>query len=416
MSSVQTLPPELWLIIFDFVVAASIGLLQHSNHITFPEALDQFRHPWTYPPTGIPSLSSVRLVCRAFNDLVAPTPYLFLKSKDTPISNGTRAVFISSRKDAQVLLEHLLVEPSKSQRIVMLDMAVYNSNPYLPVLFDSLCENAHSLPNLESLTLTLPVYDARARPLPKFWSRLNNSFPHLVCLVLLGRLKLVSEPEPVIFERLKIIDFDNALVEWALQFPMLRHAGFTTDYSASRFTRWGFLESLLIRGVEDYTSRFDFWDLVPRLVLLGVPSKSAGAFAGVLPSQHPLQHLYIYVGTVPRNDHDRDPEREDKELAWLKAVLKKLPTVKRLTLAYPPVSNYRSSSIWGDFDEEELALMGFIRDHSHMQGSHKDRRMVLRRLDINPRIDPPIGATSRHNGARAGWDRFSGFVSRKFHF
>jgi hypothetical protein len=413
MSSVQTLPPELWLIIFDFVVASSIGL-QHSNHIAFPESLHRFRYPWTYPPT----LSNIRLVCRLFNGLLAPSPYLFLKSRDTIIPNSTRAVFIYPHKVSLVLLQHLLAEPSKTQTIVMLDLTVFD----YPNLFSS--TSSVRTPTLFPISkaLTSPFrFTTLGRayyPISGAVSITLSLASYVSCCEAGRSFRQNSSRLIIVFERLKILDFDGTFAEPKLHFPMLCHAAFAfvTNPSASLFTVWALLESLLIREAETYSSRRDFWDLVPRLVLLALPSQSVELFASVLPFQHALQHLYIYVASAPRNDHYQNPERKNKELVWLKRVLGHLPTVKRLTLAYRPVSNRRSSSIRGDFDEEELALMGFIRDHSDVRSSHRGRRTVLRRLDSEPQIEPRIGAVSQGKGIRAGWDRFSGFLSCKFHF
>jgi len=424
-SSSDVLPPELWLIIFEFVLTSGVDLVDRPNHLNFPTISEELRSPWSHPPRGIPALRNLRLVCRTFNSLLRSSPYLILKKRDTPITpNAARAVYISPCGEAKAYLERLLAEHLFSQRIVILDIPgrEYRNSP-VPMVFDFLCENSHLLPGVRSLALGLHHYTSVAPTTPKFWRRLNDAFPHLVCLTLRGSLKTAMEDPvepPVVFKNLEILDHDTLSSDPNVYFPILCHVAFNSiiPYQLQRFTGLRSLRSLLARK-SFYVGRIFEWDFFPGIKLLGIPGEHVYELSR-LPPGHPLEHLYVYIGTVSRNDHYHDPDRKAKELAWMKEITERLPTISQITFAYPLPSEYLSSAVWGDFDEDELGILGLERVYCPELGRSESRDAVFRRVGAMHQ-ETLLTVTSRGffeiaehaKGFRADWNSFLLSASHK---
>ena len=394
------LPPELWLIIFDLVIESGVDLLDDCDFLSFPGVLNRLRYPWTYLPKGIPALRNLRLVCRSWNELLKAPPCFVMKKPNTPVPGGVRAVYIYPCEESQSYLQRILAEPLKSRRIVILDLPgpeTFRSR--VPFIFDFLCENSHSLPSVRSLTLGLHVHPPSAPRTPRFWMRLNDAFPHLVALVLRGHLNTLVDntSNPVVFRKLEISDHGMLYPDSSVHFPVLKHAAFDHMYvfQSTGFTGHPLLESLIFRCIFSEGPKV-IWRLVPHLRLIALPSETVNSLAS-LPPEHPLQHLYIYVESIPSNQQHLSDNRRKRELTWLKAIVTRLPTISLITLAYEPRKEVTPGLIRGDFDEKELKRMGFTSSQRRLSG--RGRAIVLRRpqdlVHSQPLIDTLVDTVSQ---------------------
>jgi hypothetical protein len=408
MRTAEILPPELWIIIFDLVLESGVGLLDLCDPFLVPEVLNRIRNPWRYPPTGIPAIQNLRLVCRNFNALLEPSPYFAMKHIDTPITRA-RAVYIKPCEEVQMLFHRLIAEPSKSYRIVILDLPgpeYYDS--FVPEMFDVLCEHSHSLPSVRNLTLPLGQKVSTVPGVGSFWKRLNNAFPDLVCLVV--RCALLSEyptDSPITFKNLLILDHDNIHPDPLVHFPVLRHAAChsTVWYNLYPELISGrrSLETLLIRDA-CYHGRGFAWNLVPQLKVFGFPGSAVNRLPG-LPVGHPLQHLYLYLDIPRKSEYFHEDARKMVELGWLEDILRRFPTIMQITLAYQPSRDSIPVDIWGDFSEQELIRLGLTREYTSSGGHNADWRTILRlsRVDAEPQT----------KGFGARWDSLRRFTSSR---
>jgi hypothetical protein len=223
MSGLPKLPAELWLVIFDLLIGPSLSPAALCNLTNFPEISLHLRHPREYAPIEHPYLQ-LRLICRAFKDLLGPSPYFFVKNATNPIPATATAVYTFLNEAPLSHLRRVLRDPYRARRIVTLYITCHNSRESM-VPFDFLCESSRALAGLRNLTLS--IFYIHPRPLKvQIWSRINKAFPLLVSLVLLPALKRLEatavdtghETSPVVFEHLQIMD-TGCIIPSLMVFP-----------------------------------------------------------------------------------------------------------------------------------------------------------------------------------------------------
>lgn len=223
------------------------------------------------------------------------------------------------------------------------------------------------------------------------------------------------------FEELEVVDFEYPVIGFAFHFPAVRHVAFghLTPWNTPDFEAIAQLESLLLRSV-NFRAPLDL-NALPSLRFLGVPARQLNAF-GPLPPNHPLRHLYVYVGTVPRNDHTGHPNRDFDQSEWIKQTMRHFPSITRLTLLFSSGENWLVDWIDGYFKEEDRELLGLeIQSSSH--GYQRVNRRVVYRHDLTiakPAVKEPEPQTQekvvkQQKGWQARWSRFYQSRLRKLH-
>jgi hypothetical protein len=88
------LPPELWIVILDMVIAEGIIQLDQCDHITFPydhDFLARGRGPYLF----YRSYHRLCLVCRSFNAMLGAGPHGFLHPSSFPFPTSIKALRIT---------------------------------------------------------------------------------------------------------------------------------------------------------------------------------------------------------------------------------------------------------------------------------------------------------------------------------
>jgi hypothetical protein len=316
------LPAELWLIIFDIVVAEGIIRLDHCDHTNFPYIWVSFfasaRHFQSFD-----SYWQLRLVCRKFNRLLGAFPWQsFSNSTLLPCSISTRALSFDFKTLSKPHFQRLLAETPTCERLVYLDVR--------GGLFEDLSDFLHAaraFPNVQRLTLRLVNWSSYARPQVSFWPHLPRTFPSLVTLSVVTThpwvaLELEVGNEVVSFEKLEILYFNGVIKYSGSRFPRLRHASVwqCTRPELEILTRSPNLESLLIRSYQDL--RIDVTSCL-RLKLLGIPHQLS---SDVVPlrSDHHVEYIWLY-----RTLSLRSPEFSEQ-------LLRSVPKVRRITVEVSP--------------------------------------------------------------------------------
>lgn len=218
---------------------------------------------------------------------------------------------------------------------------------------------------------------------------------------------------------MEILDMDQMIPESTVHFPILRHAAFdnVSNSTLSRFTDWVHLESLLIRGI-DTATRFT-WEMVPKLRLLGIPGRRVFTFPP-LPPDNQLQQLHIFVGTLPRDDHNQVAIANNyaRQMAWLTKTIKRLPTISRMSFEYHTEGNTQVNWIGTYFDEDDLGPLGLEVNAGAAHGNYHNSPylVVLDRVPVRPAIvedEVPVPPQPVPKGLRADWKRFRQFASSK---
>lgn len=411
------LPPELWRIILGFAESLNISPQSYCSYLNFPGIDLYLRFPHDYSAPRSPWICSLRYVCRTFNAILEPRPFFYinLNIKDLNIPSNARAIYASPYGDSLASLQRLLLEPPKCSQIVMLDLPRCDqstSNPSTP--FGLLCKHANTFSSVRSLTLG---FTDRVFKIQDLWTRIHSSFPELDCLVISGEIPW-SLPHPVVFKNLEILDLKHVPLRLQIHFPAIRHASFghMGRKSMAMFGDLPQLESLLVQG-RNYDTEIQ-WELFPNLRLLGLPGRKMDLVPH-LPVDHPLRHLHVYVGTIPRDDHNGYPNREAEQSTWIKQIIERLPTITRLSLAFDKRENWLVNWINGEFSEEDCELLDLNMDYGYKsRGSPKG--IVYRRTGNRPHApesDGPSGHESekRTKGLRAKWDKFYNSTFHKMH-
>jgi len=409
------LPPELWLIIFELARGTNIGPQQHCNYLTFPFINLHLRRPSEHRFMIHSWPRNFRLICRYFNTLLKPLSSFFMKDADTSIPTAARALYILPQQNPQPCLQRLLADPSISNRIVLLNLPGqegFSRSP--PADFDFLYDNAPSLPAVRTLALCVWVAGVTTPPISGFWGRLNKAFPLLTTLVLRGGLATTYPDAAVVFENLEILDWDFADPHASLYFPLLRHASFgrLSYFEHKYLASWPQLESLIIRDINGWEQIE--WSLFPELRLLGLPAQRIDTVPP-LPPDHPLQHLYVFIGTRPRDDHNQHLFSYEVRLTWLKETLQRLPTITRISMWFDKRPPNQLDWISGYFHEEDLELLGFTERDFPNPNRENGSHVVFQRLKIEPEAIMSAEHVVRSGGFRTGWNKFVQSASRRFH-
>jgi len=265
-----------------------------------PSYHGHLRNPWLYGPASNTSLLDLHLVCRAFHELLKSVIsfHCFVREKNAPIPLRTKAFYIASDNKRRYF-KRLLAEPETCRQLVTLELPFdtgYPDNKHRP-LFCILYQNRHLFHRVRNLSLDLLPHmftDFRAQ---RFWEHLNQTFSHLICLSLRGRL--ISEDEDgtvVVFEGLEILDVDESKPGHKVHFPALRHVSCGTIEPLSEKMQnfsWLCLESLLVRKADRLHWQMD-WTALPRLQFLGVLSTRVDIIEA-FPPEHPLEHLHLTI-------------------------------------------------------------------------------------------------------------------------
>jgi hypothetical protein len=310
-------------------IATSISLLEHCDHLFFPD-INAHLQSWAILAPIDNSYGRLRLVCRMFNTLLGASPHYIMRGPDDPIPTNARAVYISVRRISKECISRLLGEPSISRRLLHLDLPTSDDDGLLdrPAGLDLLLQNSRSLPNLQCLTLKFTFVwenmDSR------FWVTLNDAFPFLRRLVLIqmaypdNSQVLCGEGDTeIIFRNLELLRVDNRMrLVSTLRFPRLRHVSLNTCSKAELEILA--LSPLLESSLFEEIVRGTIIDLItfPRLRVLGVPIWEEITLLPVS-HDHPLEHLLIYV-LVGRISHS-----DLSSIMWLSELL---PGVSRFTL------------------------------------------------------------------------------------
>jgi hypothetical protein len=252
---------------------------------------------------------------------------------------------------------------------------------------------------------------------PRFWYRLNKAFPLLTTFVLLGGL-VTTYPDPeVVFENLEVVDWGYADYHQSLQFPAIRHASFSvvSHHELEYLIKWPHLQSLLIRGIDE-GARFE-WSSFPNLKLIGLPAQRVVTFPPPPPG-HPLRHLYISIGTRPRDDHNQQLFAYERGLGWLKDVLERMPNITRLSLWFDKPGCNRVHWISAYFRTEDLEVLGWTQWYPACRSSGSGHHDIYERVKVEPRKEEQVAGEElvpKQSGFRVGWDKFVRSASRRLH-
>jgi hypothetical protein len=289
----ESLPLELWLIIFEMAFDPMNDPPGGCSHRIFPEVDFRLRSPWTCIPMD-QLRQNLRLVSRTFNNMIISSPdSILIKSSNSVIPPRTRSVCISNYGDALAGLRQLLAQPGGSSRISTLVMPLQLSYKYSSLLaFDLLCHNGSSLPSIRRLTLVYPA-SAGKIIMKNLWSRINDAFPLLTCLVLGPGMHCSDEATDTIFKKLEILNVYCLRPSFRLRFPLLRHAAITslTNVELEALERSIHLESMLVHRIHGISRRID-GRAFEQLRLLGVPLLGMHWIAP-FPPNHPLELLCL---------------------------------------------------------------------------------------------------------------------------
>jgi hypothetical protein len=251
-----TLPPELWIMIFDIVIEDGIVRLDQCDRDTFPynyvslsPGQDRYRFYRSY--------HRLRLVCRSFNALLGTRPYCDLFTSSFPLPASIRALRIPAFDGSnEPAFRQLLVDASRCERLVCLEVFCYNStSSNLPNISNLLqAGDGRAFSNVRRLAVSF-LENTFLHAEFSFWTRLRRAFPQLVTLFMEvdeGYLYLDDNTE-VTFETLEILHVAGGTGDIGYsdcRFPRLRHA-FLGHCSTHKFETFGHslqLESLLIRS------------------------------------------------------------------------------------------------------------------------------------------------------------------------
>jgi hypothetical protein len=297
MASAQDIPPEIWSVIFDLALDASVTPRELCTYHNFLQLNRHFRSSRFYPPLDH-SWENLRLVCHAFKALAGSSPHCFLR-RGFVIPTSTRAVYIGVSQNIVGRMERLARSSSiKHHQIVTLNIIRgYSQNPTGQSSL-SFLEYASALPNLHTLAVD---FDSTIDPSSiSTWRRLNDAFPLLTCLVLRGGLRgpntSLDASEPVVFERMEILELDRLIPGLRVEFPKLRYLSLEifSDNEREVVAGWPGIEALVLRGMTQGVS-LD-WKRLPNLRMLGIPGSHLWALA-----RCPLDRLgAISVHLFPR--------------------------------------------------------------------------------------------------------------------
>lgn len=299
--NLPSLPPEIWLIILEFVFEPLYADYKYCTWYNFP--LYQFRHLFL-STTGDEELESLladcrnaRLVCKEWARITRSLRTVTFKGQTETEMRGTKRLVVKrGPKDLQRVI-------GLSSVILQLGNLVLDNCNASSI--DHLLNNSQSLPNLRSLSII------RCIPPPKFWTRLGKSYPQLISLSLRHR---VNQSGSLMLPQLEIIDIVwNS--ELTLNLPSLRHCSIAavnplTSIKPFLLAHGSKLESLLLtRSLPvDYSTETapetSFWLMCPNLKTLGF-SRPHIDYLYPPPPNHPLCHLRMHISPWGPEKKDR---------------------------------------------------------------------------------------------------------------
>jgi hypothetical protein len=407
-----TLPPELWIIIIDLVIGALINPADSCTYENFLDVVHYLRYPRPRSSV-IPSYRKLRLVCRAFNDLLKTPPRLFVDRVNTKIPAGTRALYTSRLFDSLGCLHRLLEDPSRSRQIVTLDIPCdVVEDIHGLSLFAILVNNSDRLSGVRNLAFDV-VHASKYLLDAHFWNTINRAFPALVCLVLRPSFTLgvvmpaeAEENRTVTFEKLEILVVGHALLYDGLNFPLLRHValGLCNRKVIETLARSPLLESVLLRTIlhEENQETINLSSF-QKLKLLGIPVYADTVVP--LPPDY-AHHLCIHVPSSVTGL---------ALVEWVKKVPSHFPKLQQIALDLTGLAWAQRISIESAFRSINLELepSGLVINHL-LSGSSC---IVIQRIVEQPKISFVSGVSSTPQNERL-WDRWDNFLqtaSRKLH-
>lgn len=432
MFATTSLPTELWLLIFESIIGSSIGPADFSTYINFPEMIRHLRSPVDNPPLKNVRLYELRLVCRFFKaqiERVLPTflSYAYMNALKSDIPVGTKALYINQDLNTYTCLQRLLREPFTCYNLSILDISGNYTCDGKSTLA-ALCGSANAFPQLRTLIVAGEKNNFDGLQ-DTFWWDINEAFPHLTCLVVRRWVPPNMGGTNIVFQYLHILDVEGKVPDSTLHFPVLKHVAFgdVSSYDIAKFNSRLGLESLLVKGIIE-SSQFR-WELFPRLKLLGIPSRRAETFGPLppLPPDHPLRHLYVYVGNSYMNPGGYNGINGQRQYTWLKQLVQPLPTVPRITLAVDTRIKHQWSWIPLDFNQDTLRRLNISVNKFSSRQTKGTRLVVLNQGNIeatkepayptynssqlDPRLHLPSVREKQEEGGK--WKQFRDFASRK---
>jgi hypothetical protein len=125
------LPLEIWMIIVDMAVEASVIPDKVCNYCNFPRMNEQL-HPSYNVPRLAESWSNLRLVSRQFKALSGLSPYCYMY-KRIEVQHGARSVCLDTKRLRIVPCMQLLASSPNADKIAALKinyLGAYNMYPY----------------------------------------------------------------------------------------------------------------------------------------------------------------------------------------------------------------------------------------------------------------------------------------------
>lgn len=293
------IPIEIWIEILTMAVGPDRLCYDYCNSFDSP----RFHNEWKMMSNQISSvftdaqnwISQLRLVCRLWSVLIEPTwrPYLITTNFGNIGSyKNIRALSVKGSNNrvpnaynSYSLDESLLGATRNINTLVVSSMG----SDFVEFLFSQ----SRYFQSLRSLSYISNTYRR-----PDFWMRLENAFPHLTALTLIGEVPEGGSITLLDLEILHLYILQNVQTPPHFYFPSLKH--YSSDYvvpSASCtqiFHDYGKnIESILLPMHDLYEKEFfveGFWTRFPKLQLLG--ARSTLSELPPPPLGHPFNHLH----------------------------------------------------------------------------------------------------------------------------
>jgi len=154
----QALPPELWIIVLDLAMEADVNPADQCTHWDFLKTSYGLRHFEKYI-SMFSSYHALRLVCRAFRDLLTSPLWLYMTKEHISgvmqVPLLVRAVYIPVWANSACNF-HRIITSRTPYRIVSLDIQcdyITDSSGRRALSFDSLCRGSDKLTGIRYLAL-----------------------------------------------------------------------------------------------------------------------------------------------------------------------------------------------------------------------------------------------------------------------
>jgi hypothetical protein len=400
----KSLPPELWLLVFELVIEAYCSPSMPCDYLTFLRIRGYLHLPSMYPPID-EQCCKLRLVCRAFAELLRRYQLVFVMKDDGKgLPPSSKAVYISLYQDGTSSFERIVEEPTRSRRIIAMDVPfklrhqIYSaqSTGYAkPMSFDLLCANATALRGMRHLTLDTRCVSSKLSS--SFWRSLNRAFPELTSLVLRGHnLDSIEDSGTITFTRVEILDLGSAFSPGMLRFPVLRHFAcrMPSENNMAIISTAPVVESIIFRWSAWSLRRIPGYPFKPESLLLGLPVALLHNFSNQAPS-NPVLHLCIYLETRLK---DQRPKAEE----LIKRAVERLSTVTYFTFDFTKVANWQESRIDKCLSGLHFETLGLV-EVPFLRGA---LCRTFERVQTGPQ------ASSHFSGVQHRWKSLHQFTSR----